>query len=614
MTHFARRPEAELIGREHESFLPAAGEGALVDPFRRMTQSRTREVASMQHGDRWLRVICDPVLDDAGRLTGAVYIFSDFTQRQRAKQEREQLLAREQAARAEAQSALAALKASESRFRRLGDSNVIGVMEASLNGEMLWSNDAALRMLGRTREELESGLIRWDAITPAEYVEADARALEELRRTGVCTPYDKEYIRPDGTRIPTYVGTAMLDDDRSVAFILDLTLVRNLERQLRDKVAELQGADQRKDEFLAMLAHELRNPLAALTSGLHVLEEVGGGGPSAVRTRATLLRQVGVLTRLVDDLLDVSRITRGKVDLRKEPVLLRSSVDHAISTSRPLLDERRHQLVCELAEEPLWVLADGTRVEQVISNLINNAAKYTEPGGRITLTLRREGDHAVFTVRDTGIGIDPRMLDGVFELFAQVDQSPARSRGGLGVGLTLVRRLVEMHGGQVRARSEGLSRGSEFEVRLPLLREEARTHDRRSAAAIPARKRLLLVEDNPDIGETLRDLLQLLGHRVDLAADGLHGVQVALATQPDVALVDIGLPGIDGYEVARRLRATEAGRGILLVALTGYGRPEDKDRAIQSGFDAHLIKPVDPEELNQLIATLAIKRQAGGQA
>ena len=614
MTRFVGIPDAELIGRGHESFLPAAGQGAPADPFRRMTQSRAREVESMQHGDRWLRVTCDPVLDEAGKLTGAVYIFSDFTQRQRAQEEREQLLAREQAARTEAQSALAALEASESRFRRLGDSNVIGVMEASLSGEMLWANDAALRMLGRTRQELESGLIRWDAITPAESVEADAHAIEELRRTGVCAPYEKEYIRPDGTRIPTYVGTAMLDDDRSVAFILDLTRVRNLERQLRDKVAELQGADQRKDEFLAMLAHELRNPLAALTSGLHVLEEVGGGQPSAVRTRATLLRQAGVLTRLVDDLLDVSRITRGKVDLRKEPVLLRSAVDHAISTSRPLVDERRHELLCDLAEEPLWVLADGTRVEQIISNLINNAAKYTEPGGRITLTLRREGDHAVFAVRDTGIGIDPPMLDRVFELFAQVDQSPARSRGGLGVGLTLVRRLVEMHGGRVRARSEGLSRGSEFEVRLPLLREESRPLDRRHAAADPGRKRLLLVEDNPDIGETLRDLLQLLGHRVDLAADGLRGVQVALATQPDVALVDIGLPGIDGYEVARRLRATDAGREMLLVALTGYGRPEDRDRAIQSGFDAHLVKPIDPEELNQLLATLSVRRQAAGQA
>jgi len=614
MIRFVGIPEAELIGRGHQSFLPAAGEGATSDPFRRMTQSRAREAENVQHGDRWLRVTCDPVLDDGGSLSGAVYIFSDFTERQRAQQEREQLLAREQAARAEAQNALAALKASESRFHRLGDSNVIGVMEANLSGTMLWANQAALRMLGWTREQLEAGLVRWDRATPPEYAEADSRAIEELRATGACTPYHKEYVRPDGTRVPAYVGVAMLEADRAVAFVVDLSIVRGLEKQLREKVVELEAADQRKDEFLAMLAHELRNPLAAVTSGLHVLEEVGSRNEPAVRTRATLLRQVGVLTRLVDDLLDVSRITRGKVELRKEPVLLREAVDHAIATLKPLVEERRHELLRELSEEPLWAMADGTRVEQVIWNLINNAAKYTEPGGRITVGLRREGDQAVLWVRDTGIGIDPRMLDRVFELFAQVDQSPARSRGGLGVGLTLVRRLVEMHGGAVRARSDGLGRGSEFEVRLPLLREEARKFERQKAAADPVRKRLLLVEDNPDIGETLRDLLQILGHRVELAGDGLRGVQLALATQPDAALVDIGLPGIDGYEVARRLRATEQGKDIVLVALTGYGRPEDRDRALESGFDAHLVKPVDPEELNRLLVDLVRPGRAARHA
>ncbi len=614
MTRFLGIPEAELIGRGHQSFLPAAGEGATSDPFRRMTQSRAREAENVQHGDRWLRVTCDPVLDDGGSLSGAVYIFSDFTERQRAQQEREQLLAREQAARAEAQNALAALKASESRFRRLGDSNVIGVMEADLSGTMLWANEAALRMLGWTREQLDAGLVRWDRATPPEYAEADSRAIEELRATGVCTPYHKEYVRPDGTRVPAYVGVAMLEADRAVAFVVDLSIVRGLEKQLREKVVELEAADQRKDEFLAMLAHELRNPLAAVTSGLHVLEELGSRNEPALRTRATLLRQVAVLTRLVDDLLDVSRITRGKVELRKEPVLLRDAVDHAIATLQPLVEERRHELLRELSDEPLWAMADGTRVEQVIWNLINNAAKYTEPGGRITVGLRREQDQAVLWVRDTGIGIDPGMLDRVFELFAQVDQSPARSRGGLGVGLTLVRRLVEMHEGAVHARSDGLGRGSEFEVRLPLLREEVRTFERRKAASDPVRKRLLLVEDNPDIGETLRDLLQILGHRVELAGDGLRGVQLALATQPDAALVDIGLPGIDGYEVARRLRATDQGKDIVLVALTGYGRPEDRDRALESGFDAHLVKPVDPEELNRLLLDLVRPGRAAGHA
>jgi CheY-like chemotaxis protein/anti-sigma regulatory factor (Ser/Thr protein kinase) len=302
------------------------------------------------------------------------------------------------------------------------------------------------------------------------------------------------------------------------------------------------------------------------------------------------------------------------VELRKEPMPLREALEHAIATSRPLVDERRHQLVQDIAFEPLWVQADSTRVQQVISNLINNAAKYTEPGGRIVVGLRRDGDHAVLTVRDTGIGIETEMLDRIFELFAQADQSPARSRGGLGVGLTLVKQLVEMHGGSVRARSDGLSRGSEFEVRLPLLHEDAPALEQRKTNSDPARKRLLLVEDNPDIGETLRDLLQLLGHRVELAGDGLRGVELALATRPDVALVDIGLPGIDGYEVARRLRESDAGKEILLVALTGYGRPEDRDRALASGFDAHMVKPVDPEELNELLASLAQRRQASGQA
>jgi PAS domain S-box-containing protein len=611
MTRLLGVPETELIGRGHESFLPATGVGASGDPFRRMTQTRAREVENVQHGDRWLRVICDPVLDDGGALTGAVYIFSDFTERQRAQQEREHLLAREQAARAEAQNALAALKASESRFRRLGDSNVIGVMEASLSGTLLWANDAALRMLGWTREQLEAGLVHWDRATPPEFLEADARAIEELRATGVCTPYDKEYLRPDGSRVPAYVGVAMLDEDRAVAFVLDLSVVRGLENQLREKVVELEAADQRKDEFLAMLAHELRNPLAAVTSGLHVLDEVGSRDQAPVRTRATLLRQVGILIRLVDDLLDVSRITRGKVDLRREPVRLRDAVEHAVGTARPLMEERRHELGVEIPDDPLWAMADGTRVEQVISNLINNAAKYTEPGGSITVGLRRQGDSALLSVRDTGIGIDPPMLDRVFELFAQVDQSPARSRGGLGVGLTLVRNLVEMHGGTVCARSAGLGKGSEFEVRLPLLREEAHALEERREVADPGRRRLLLVEDNPDIGETLRDLLELLGHRVELAGDGLRGVQIALATQPDAALVDIGLPGIDGYEVARRLRATEKGKEMVLVALTGYGRPEDRDRALESGFDAHLVKPVDPDELNRLLASLVGARAAG---
>ena len=599
--------------KDIEARLPVGLAGG--ELFRQMVASGKREGVTLEHGGKALRVTCDPVRDERGRIAGAVYIFSDVTERQRAQEERERLLAREQAARAEAQSALASWRASELRFRRLAEANLVGIMEANLSGRVTWANDVSLRMLGRTRQELEAGLMRWDAMTPPDQSEKDQRAIAELKERGVCTPYEKEYLRPDGTRVAILVGVAMLDGEHAVAFALDLTEVRGLQQDLRQKVGELERADRRKDEFLAMLAHELRNPLAAITTGMFVLEEVGSREERPRRTRATILRQVGVLTRLVDDLLDVSRITRGKVELRREPLLLREVIDHALSTSEPLVQERRHELVVELTPEPLWVSADATRLEQVVSNLVNNAAKYTEPGGRIEVGLRREGAQAVLRVRDQGIGIAPEQLDRVFELFAQVDQSPARSRGGLGVGLTLVKQLAEMHGGTVRARSEGVGRGSEFEVRLPLLKapQEAAPAPAHGAHGVQ-RRRLLLVEDNPDIGETMRDLLQLLGHRVELVGDGLRGVQLALALRPEVALVDIGLPGIDGYEVARRLRATEAGREMTLVALTGYGRPEDRDRALAAGFDAHLVKPVDPEDLLELLARLTHQRGLAGQA
>ena len=590
-------PFASLAGRSYADLLPPGED----DPFKKMLATRAREAMSLRHGERWLRVTADPVIDELGNMGGAVLIFSDFTAAKKAQDEREQLLAREQRA-------LLALRATEARFKRLAESNMFGVLEADLSGRVHYANDTWLRIVGVRREDLDAGRVRWDALTPPEWLEADANAVAQIRERGACAPFAKEYQRPDGTRVPVFLAAARMEGrDAALGLVLDLTEVKRLERELRGKVQELQSADQRKDEFLAMLAHELRNPLAAITTGMHVLEELSSQADQPVRVRATILRQVGMLTRLVDDLLDVSRITRGKVEMRREKVPLRESVLQAAAIARPLLEERRHELTVDLPDEPLVALADPTRIEQVIGNLINNAAKYTDPGGRIFVTLRRDNNQAVLLVRDTGIGIEPADLSKVFELFAQVDQSPARTRGGLGVGLTLVKRLVTMHGGSVSARSEGLNRGSELEVRLPLVASapEAAPSRPPAAAETLARKRLLLIEDNPDIGETLRDLLQLLGHRVEWASDGLRGVQLAIATQPEVALVDIGLPGIDGYEVARRLRASEQGKGLLLIALTGYGRPEDRLKSMEAGFDAHLVKPVDPDELTSLIAKLA---------
>ena len=605
---FGRKPE-ELVGQPHDVLGLPQDE----DPFRRMAESHAREVVNARIGERWLLVTSDPVRSDRGELTGAVYVFTDVTQSRQAAEERERLLQREQAAHSEAQAALAALRATETRFRRLAEANLFGVFEADLVGQVTAGNDIYLRMIGRSREELERGEVRWDEITAPEGREADARAVRQLRERGSCDPYETEYVRRDGTRVCVFLGAAMIEGrDEALVFVLDVTPIKRLEGELRGKVLELETADQRKDEFLAMLAHELRNPLAAITTGMHLLSDVQPSGEQAHRVRTTVLRQVGMLTRLVDDLLDVSRITRGKVELRRERLPLREAVSNAIATSRPLLDERRHALEVQLPDEPLFVIADGTRLEQVVANLINNAAKYTEAGGRISLSLQRDRGEAVVRVRDTGIGISPEHLPHVFELFKQVDQSPARTRGGLGVGLTLVRRLIEMHGGSVRASSAGLGKGSEFEVRLPLAADQEVAQPAKVAEPAHGRAHhhLLLIEDNPDIGETLRELLQLLGHRVDWVSDGVRGVQAAIASRPEVALVDIGLPGIDGYEVARRLRASERGSDFLLVALTGYGRPEDRARALEAGFNAHLTKPVEPDELMKLIARLTGQRDA----
>jgi signal transduction histidine kinase/CheY-like chemotaxis protein len=374
--------------------------------------------------------------------------------------------------------------------------------------------------------------------------------------------------------------------------------------ELEERVAELRDAaeaSRHKDDFLAMLAHELRNPLAPIVSAMHVLRLHPEDGRLVQHAREVVERQVAHQARLLDDLLDVSRITRGKIELRKATVDVAVVVADAVETARPLIDERRHTLSVQLPEGPLHVHADATRVGQVIANLLNNAAKFTDPGGTINVTVAADGSDAVVRVGDNGHGIPADMQPQVFDLFTQVDPSLARSQGGLGIGLTLVRSLVEMHGGRVEVRSEGRGRGTEFTVRLPLERgtdEPVATH--RAPAAAKARH-IVIIEDNADARDMLSVSLELEGHRVESAADGLRGVEMALASRPDVVLVDIGLPGLDGYGVAARLRIG-LGRDVVLIALTGYGQPDDRERTRQAGFDAHVVKPVDPDTLIRLLA------------
>jgi PAS domain S-box-containing protein len=386
------------------------------------------------------------------------------------------------------------------------------------------------------------------------------------------------------------------------AVAIDNARLYETERQLR---GEAEGASRAKDEFLAMLGHELRNPLSAIRNAVITASLDAGARDRAL---GIIRRGADQLTRLVDDLLDVARVTHGKISLRRERVRLAAVVERVVEAMRSLADERAHRLEISLPSEPLEVDGDQTRLEQVLANLVSNAIKYTERGGRIEVALARERGEAVLRVRDDGVGIAPEMLPRVFDLFAQAGRGLDRAPSGLGIGLTVVRGLIELHGGRVEVHSEGAGRGAEFVVRLPVLspRPEAAAPAAPVASAPTAsrRARVLLVEDNPDAAESLQMLLELLGHEAHVAHDGTAAVPLALAHRPDVMLVDIGLPGLDGYEVARRVRAEPSLASTVLVAVTGYGRPEDKREALAAGFDLHLTKPVEPDALRGLVAAL----------
>jgi CheY-like chemotaxis protein len=366
---------------------------------------------------------------------------------------------------------------------------------------------------------------------------------------------------------------------------------------------KLRKADHSKDEFLAMLAHELRNPLAPIVTALQLMN-VRHNAQGAVRERNIIERQVHHLSRIVDDLLDVSRITRGVIDLRREPVELSTVVERAVEVAQPVIDARHHHLRVSVPRERLLVDADPVRIAQVVANLLNNAAKYTDPGGRIEIEGLREGGEVVLRVRDNGHGIAPEQIGSMFELFVQGDRSLDRAQGGLGIGLTLARRLVELHGGTLQAKSAGPSLGSEFTMRLPACRRAAGDgafvgEEGRQAAR---HRRVLVVDDNVDAAELLGEALSQAGHEVKREHDGESAVDAAAEFRPDVVLLDLGLPGMDGYEVARRLRAHPDLTGVRIIAITGYGQDADRSRTAQAGIDEHLVKPVDLDKVIEAVA------------
>jgi two-component system CheB/CheR fusion protein len=444
----------------------------------------------------------------------------------------------------------------------------------------------------------EIGAKQWDVAELLQPVDA------VLRRDIALENYELSYDLPGTGKRSLHVAARKIPGDTERSELILLVIEDVTAAKAQGEADQLRETNRRKDEFLAMLAHELRNPLAPITHAIHLLRRETDTG-TAAKLHELIERQTRRLTRLVDQLLDIARVSQGRIDLKLEVVNLVAIARQAIEASRPWIEERHHELLSSLPEAPALVDGDPVRLEQIVSNLLENAAKYTDPGGRIQLQLTQDSGEALLSVRDNGIGLAPESLKSIFELFSQVDTSLARSTGGLGVGLTLVRRLLELHGGRIESHSAGLGRGSEFIVRLPLARandigqQTVHGNDNGRTQA-SGRQRVLIVDDNKDAAESLALLVRYWGHEVEIAGDGLSALALAERFRPARALVDIGLPGMSGYELGQRLR--EAHPHIYLVAMTGYGREEDRRAAHSAGFDVHLVKPGDLEHLHVLLA------------
>jgi PAS domain S-box-containing protein/excisionase family DNA binding protein len=473
-----------------------------------------------------------------------------------------------------------------------------GLHKVGPDGTILWANKAEYGLLGYSADEYIGRSIT-DFHADSEVI---AEMLQMLREGQTLENFPARLRCKDGEIKHVLINSNAYFENGE--FIYTRCFTRDVTRQWHAEKA-LHEADHRKDEFLATLAHELRNPLAPVRNALELLKIDRGNEETIETVRGIMERQVNQMTRLVDDLLDLGRIARDKIELRKQRVDLASVVQSAVETSRPWIDSANHQLTITTSANPILVEVDPTRMAQVFSNLLNNSAKYTEPGGSILLQVERRGREAIVRVRDNGIGIPCDALAHVFEMFRQVDGSRERAQGGLGIGLTLVRRLVELHGGTVNAQSEGAGKGSEFVVRLPIARATSRAAEspHGANAANGSKQRILVVDDNKDSGDTLSLLLQSKGHAVRTARDGLEAVGLAAEFLPDVILMDVGMPRLNGYAATQHIRQTAAGKDVFIVALTGWGQADDLRRSQEAGCSAHLVKPVDFAALENLLAS-----------
>ncbi len=504
------------------------------------------------------------------------------------------------------------LAQTEERMRSVVDHVIDGIITIDEYGMVESFNPAAEKLFGYQRAEVIGRNVK--VLMPEPYHSEHDGYLTNYRDTGQAKiiGIGREVLgrRKDGSTFPMDLAVSEFHSGSHVLFtgiVRDITDRKRLEQESRQRLNELAEADRQKNEFLAMLGHELRNPLAPMRNALHLMKMPGANSELVSQARDVLERQLQYLVRMVDDLLDVSRIIRGQIELRTEAVDVAVAIARAIETAQPTIDAQGHELSVSVPDQPIWVEADLIRLAQIIANLLTNAAKYTDKAGHISVCAAREDGEVVLRVRDTGLGIAPELQSRIFELFVQSDRSLDRAQSGLGIGLTLVKRLVEMHGGSVAVASMGTGQGSEFTVRLPAL-PEPRGHQERSVTSVRARgsdalgKRVLIADDNIDACESIAMILRLYGYDVRCVYDGPSVLQTVGSYRPDVVILDIGLPGMSGYEVARQLRELPEFKRTPLVAVTGYGQEDDRRRSREAGFDYHLTKPTDPDVLQAIVA------------
>jgi PAS domain S-box-containing protein len=543
-----------------------------------------------------------PIRNEVGDVSGCVLIFRDVTaQRLIARDKANQLLT-------------ARLLAS------IVESSNDAIISKSLEGIIQSWNAAAERLFGFTAQEAVGKHV--SLIIPPERIAEEDQIIARLKAGQRLEHFETERVNKNGDLITVSLTISPLKDDSgrvigASKIARDVTERKQLEDNLRRLAADLSETDRRKNEFLATLAHELRNPLAPMSNMLGVLKHANGDREVLQRAHETIERQLDQMVRLVDDLLDLNRITHDRLELRRGEVELSQVVQQAVEVARPLIDAAEHELIIDLPEEPIYLNADRARLAQVFGNLLNNSCKYTPPHGRISLTARRLGDELEVRVKDNGAGIPPDKLSSIFDMFTQVDRTSEQSQGGLGIGLTLVKRLVEMHGGSIEPRSAGEGMGSEFVVRLPVIESEALVLESTVAAESglnaaesetrgesQPQRRVLIVDDNRDSADSLSMLLEITGNKTYVAHDGVEAVGAVEKYRPQVVLLDIGLPKLDGHEVCRRIREQPWGKNIVVIALTGWGQADDRRKSQAAGFNGHLVKPVDYDKLLELLGEL----------